>query len=208
MASCWLDLWRDRRGVSAIEFAFVGPVVLLLIVGIIEAGLLWSGATALESGGRAAARYGLTGAVRDGETRTEVVRRLVTEQVCPRALDGGSTVCFWADDGPRFVDENGDATPLFLELRAYSDPRNLGRPEPLSDLDGDGVRDPGEPFEDLNGNGVWDADTGVAGPGGPADLVVYDIAIHQGVTNPLIRAAVGGGTLRHETRIVIRNEPF
>lgn len=208
MAYRWLELWRDRRGVSAIEFALVGPVVLLLIAGVIEAGLLWSGATALEAGGRAAARYGLTGAVRPGETRTDVVRRLVTEHVCPRALDPSRNVCFWAEDGPRFVDENGDATPLDLELKAYSDPRNLGRPEPWSDLDGDGTRDPGEAFEDLNGNGVWDADTGVAGPGGPADLVVYEIAIHQGVTNPLIRAAVGGGTLRHETRIVIRNEPF
>jgi hypothetical protein len=208
MAYSPLDIWRDCRGVSAIEFALVGPVVLLMIVGVLEAGFLWSGATALEAGGRAAARYGLTGAVREGETRTEVVRRLVTEHVCPRALDARRKACFWAEDGPRFDDEHGDATPLFLELTAYSDPRNLGRPEPFSDLDGDGARDAGEAFDDLNGNGVWDADTGVAGPGGAADVVVYDIAIHQGVTNPLIRAVVGSGTLRHETRIVIRNEPF
>jgi len=208
MARCWVELWRDRRGVSAIEFAIVGPVVLVLMAGMVEVGLLWSGATALEAGGRAAARYGLTGAVREGETRTDVIRRLVTQHVCPRALDASRNVCFWAEEGPRFEDEDGDVTPLFLELTAYSDPRNLGRPEPFSDLDGDGTRDAGETFEDLNGNGEWDADTGVAGPGGAADVVVYDIAIHQSVTNPLIRAAVGGGTVRHETRLVIRNEPF
>ncbi|MFP4127048.1 MAG: TadE/TadG family type IV pilus assembly protein [Alphaproteobacteria bacterium] len=208
MAGPWLDLWRDRRGVSAIEFALVGPVVLLLIAAVVEASLLWSGATALDSGSRAAARYGLTGAVRPDETRTDVVRRLVTEQVCPRALDPSRSVCFWAEDGPRFVDEDDDATPLDLQLKAYADPRNLGRPEPWDDRNGNGKRDPGEEFEDLNGNGVWDADTGVAGPGGPADLVVYEIAVHQGVTNPLLRAALGGRTVRHETRIVIRNEPF
>ncbi len=201
-------LWRDRRGVSAIEFAMIGPIAMLLIAVVIEAGFLWGGATALEAGSRAAARYGLAGASEADRTRTEVIRRIVTEHVCPQALDGTTSTCFWAADGPRFEDEKGDLTPLFLALRAYSDPRNLGRPEPLSDLDDDGEWDADEGFEDLNGNGVWDADTGITGPGGPADLVVYDLAIHQSVVNPLLRAAVGGDTLRHETRIVIRNEPF
>jgi hypothetical protein len=38
--------------------------------------------------------------------------------------------------------------------------------------------------------------------------VVYDLAYHQAVINPLLRAAVGGPTILHETRFVIRNEPF
>jgi len=198
----------DRRGVSTIEFAVIGPVVLALVVSVIEAALLWSGATALEAGGRAAARYGLTGAAEAGHTRTEVIRRIVTEHVCPKALDTGATTCFWAEDGPSFEDENGQPTKLFLGLRAHTDPRNLGRPEPFGDADGDGAFDPGETFEDLNGNGVWDADTGLAGPGGPGDLVVYEFAIHQPVTNPILRRVVGGDTLRHATRVVIRNEPF
>lgn len=30
------SLWRDARGVSVIEFAFIGPTVVLLILGIID----------------------------------------------------------------------------------------------------------------------------------------------------------------------------
>lgn len=205
----WSRWWADRRGVSAIEFALVGPTVLLLIATTIEAGFLWSGGTALETGARAAARYGLTGAAVDGQSRTETIRRIVTEHVCPNALGEHATTCYWASDGPRFEDEDGVLTPLDLNLRAYADPRNIGRPEPFSDVaPTNGVRDPGEDFVDVNGNEVWDADTGVVGPGGPADVVVYELAIHQAVVNPLIRAAVGGNTFRHETRFVIRNEPF
>ncbi len=205
----WSQLWGDRRGVSAVEFALVGPTVLLLIATTIEAGFLWSGSTALEAGARAAARYGLTGAAVDGQSRTETIRRIVTAHVCPSAVGDGATTCYWASDGPRFEHEDGAETPLYLSLRAYSDPRNIGRPEPFSDVaPANGERDPGEDFVDVNGNEVWDADTGVVGPGGPADVVVYELAIHQAVVNPLIRAAVGGDTLRHETRFVIRNEPF
>jgi len=34
-------LWRCRRGVTAVEFALVGPTLLLFTFGIIEAGLLF-----------------------------------------------------------------------------------------------------------------------------------------------------------------------
>jgi hypothetical protein len=208
MSSLWRRLSADQRGVSAIEFAMIGPVVLLTIATVIECGFLWSGATALEAGGRAAARYGLTGGEVDGSTRTGTIRRIVTEHVCPEALGEGRTTCFWASDGPTYEDEDGSRTPLFIDLTAYRDPRNLGRPEPFSDVaPANGFRDPGEEFVDINGNGRWDADTGVSGPGGPADIVVYELAMHQRVTNPLLRAVVGE-TLRHETRVVIRNEPF
>jgi hypothetical protein len=198
----------DRRGVSTIEFAIIGPIVVAVIATVIEAAFLWSGSTALEAGGRAAARYGLTGAAEPGRTRTEVIRDIVTRHVCPKAQDDASTTCFWAEDGPSFVDETGKATKLDLEVRAYADPRNIGRPEPFTDADGDGTKDPGEGFEDVNGNRVWDEDAGSAGPGGPGDVVVYELAIHQAVVNPMLRTALGADTLRHATRVVIRNEPF
>jgi Flp pilus assembly protein TadG len=46
-------------------------------------------------------------------------------------------------------------------------------PEPFTDTNRNGQRDPGECFTDVNGNGVWDADAGVAGNGGAGDMVVY-----------------------------------
>ncbi len=206
-----LARWReDRRGSTAVEFAMLAPMFFLLVAAVVEAAFLHAGNMSLEAGARAAARYGLTGAADTAATRTETVRRIVTEHVCPSAVDGDADGrCFWAPDGPLSEDENGDPSPLELVVRAYTDPANVGLSEPCTDADpADGVCDPGGEFVDVNGNGVWDADTGLAGPGGPSDVVVYEARIHQKVANPLIRAAIADSFLSHEARIVIRNEPY
>ncbi|MCH8183956.1 MAG: pilus assembly protein [Proteobacteria bacterium] len=50
-------LWRDRRGVAALEFALIAPALFLLTVGIIDVGrMMWTAAT-LDHAAREGARY-------------------------------------------------------------------------------------------------------------------------------------------------------
>lgn len=51
--------WRDRRddGASAVEFALVLPLLLLVVFGIISFGMYFAGALALSNGSREGARY-------------------------------------------------------------------------------------------------------------------------------------------------------
>jgi Flp pilus assembly protein TadG len=67
-AGFWRRLRRDRRGTTAIEFAIIGPLFLLLIFGILEnAIILWSQAV-LDNATRDAARLTLTGQSQNGGT--------------------------------------------------------------------------------------------------------------------------------------------
>jgi Flp pilus assembly protein TadG len=50
-------LWRDRSGASALEFALVAPVFVLLITGIFQTGMGFYANAGLRSGVESAARY-------------------------------------------------------------------------------------------------------------------------------------------------------
>jgi hypothetical protein len=197
-------LLADRSAVATIEFAITFPIVLLLLLLLLELGFLLAGGVLLEAGARAAARVGITGNTSGGLTREALIRRTVTSHVCPASLPGSlSLVCLWTSSGVPLQ----DGSPLILTPKVYSDPRNIGVPEPYVDLKpANGRYDAGEVFTDLNGNGTWDADLGVAGLGGAGDLVVYTVEMPQKIVNPLLQAAVDDAVYRHTASLVVRNE--
>ncbi len=197
------SLAADRSGLAAVEFAILAPfVVALATVGF--AGVsLHAGAVSLEMGAAAAARLSIIGDIPAGVGRAAEIRRVVTEHVCPP----GGGFCYWSSDWQAESDD-GVLSPLRIEMRAYVDPRNIGRPEPFTDKSPfNAVYDAGELFTDVNGNGVWDADMGRAAPGGSGDHVVFRLTMAQAVRHPLL-IPVFGERLLHQAQIVVRNEPF
>jgi Flp pilus assembly protein TadG len=50
-------LFRDESGSPAVEFAFAAPVLILLVIGIIQLGLLFSATAGMASGVNEGARY-------------------------------------------------------------------------------------------------------------------------------------------------------
>jgi Flp pilus assembly protein TadG len=50
-------LWRDRRGVAMLEFAFVGPILLAILLGVVEVGRMFYVRQSLEYATQEAARY-------------------------------------------------------------------------------------------------------------------------------------------------------
>jgi hypothetical protein len=202
----------DRRGVSALEFAILAPIVLVVTTAFFEGFALHAAAIALEQGAAAAARAGATGR---GD-RATLVREVVTAHVCPP--DGA--VCYLSDSALPPGDD-GVASPLRISFRAFGDPRVIDLPEPFADVappNGrrhpsavarrrSGRRDVGEIFVDINGNGVWDRDLGAAGLGGPGDFVAYEVAMLQPVRHPLLRAALGP-EIERRVQFTVRNEPF
>lgn len=57
MFDSFANLWRDRRGVSAIEFALFLPIFLMLLAGMIDFGRLLYQADAIDKGLRAGALF-------------------------------------------------------------------------------------------------------------------------------------------------------
>lgn len=61
---------RDHSGAIAVEFAFIGPVFFGLLFGIMETGLLYLQATAIDAGVEEAKRVVMTGQVQAAGTPT------------------------------------------------------------------------------------------------------------------------------------------
>ncbi len=52
-------IWRDRKGAALVEFALVMPVLVLLLVGLMEFGLLLYNQHVITNASREGARYGI-----------------------------------------------------------------------------------------------------------------------------------------------------
>lgn len=175
--------WRDRRGMATTELALVLPLLLLLSAGTIEAGLMLMVDASLELGMRRAIRFGMTN--QGGGTREDNIRAMLTE-----------VMKTWKGDGT-----------IDLTFRAYSSLDNVGRPEPFTDVNGNGTCDAGEqsPAQDINHNGQWDADMGASTAGGSGDIVIYTARLTRPGFSGVLRL-VGISELTFSRQMAITNE--
>jgi hypothetical protein len=176
----------SARGVTAIEFAMIAPVLILLTLGTVDVGYTLTVKRLLEASAREASRFGITGSVPDDQTREAEIRDIVERTLIAPDV----------------------AQRLTVTVRAYKSFDNIGQPEPFDDTNANGVRDPGEPYTDVNGNGSWDSDMGVPAAGGSGDVVVYTLTYPQPVLVPFMARIYGNDTITHRARAVVRNEPF
>lgn len=178
---------RAQQGVTAVEFALVAPVLLLLVMGIVEFALVMLAYNVMESATNMSARLGATGFTASGISRQQTILDAV------RARAGS------------FIDPDR----VEVHSRFYSQYDQINEPEPFTDSNHNGLRDSGEPYTDVNGNGQWDADMAVAGYGNAGDVVVYTVQYPWAIATPIISHLVGtDGVYMITTHAVVKNEPF
>jgi Flp pilus assembly protein TadG len=187
MAKQLRRLIGNRDGVAAMEFAVAAPIVTLTIAGLIELSMVMFVSSLMEGGIRDASRFGITGYVPPGSTRDDEIRKLV----------GDATVGLI------------NIATAIIDTKVYPSFGDVGKPEPYTDTNGNGHYDEGESFTDVNGNGVWDADMGVAGLGGPGDIVLYKITADWPLMTPLLVPFMGtDGKMTLSASVAVRNEPY
>lgn len=188
-------LRKNNEGVTAMEFAFVAPVLFLFMMGVIEAAMMMFVQNILESATFNASRLGKTGFATPGATREQTIRAMI-EQRAGGLID------------PELLD---------IDAMAYGGGfGDIDQPEPYTDTNGNGVKDPTEAYIDSNGNGQWDADMGTAGLGTAGDVVVYTVTYPWTLLTPFAGAFVDEDELAPgeepfiplTARAVVRNEPF
>lgn len=178
---------RCRKGVSALEFALVAPVLLLAITGIIDLMLVMFVMALMEGGLRDAARLGRTGYQPAGTTREQAI------------LDKIEAATVGLVD----IDK---ATVTTLE---YDDFGSIGEPEDYTDVNGNSEYDSGEPWVDTNGNGTWDEDQGLAGMGSSSSVILYTVSYTWTLLTPLLPALLPNGyDFPIEVSVAVRNEPW
>ena len=177
-----------RRGAAVIEFAFVIPLLLVFIVGIMELSRITLAISLLEGGLREASRFGITGLDSDDSASRE-------EQILALINHHGA--------GLYQIDQSNLSTLIYPNFAL------IGDPEPYTDTDGNGTHDPGEPFTDVNCNGNWDADMGRAGLGVGGEIVLYKVDYPLKLMTGYLGNALGdSGKIDLEASVAVRNEPF
>lgn len=176
--------WRDQQGVTVIEFAFVAPIALLLIMGTLELGYQ--------------------------QYASAILNGAMDEAGRNSGLESGPAALEAIDDKVRETVRNVVPSAQFkFERRAYSDFRSVNRPEPFEDSKVvNGTRDPGECFVDLNGNGVWDALRGKDGQGGAAQVVQYRTTVTYPRLLPLYNWLGWGNDVTLVSSTTLVNQPY
>ncbi|MCE2927440.1 MAG: pilus assembly protein [Rickettsiales bacterium] len=182
----WRIFRRSQDGTTAIEFAMLSPVLILLMMGIVEFSMIMFTQAVMESATGSTARTGRTGYTEtSGLTRQEQL----IESVATRTAG--------------LLDPN----LITVSMTTYSAFNNVNRPEPYIDANGNGMYNAGETYTDINGNGQWDQDMGAAGAGEANDIVVYTVSYPWQIVTPVINRIIGT-TYQLTARTVVKNEPW
>lgn len=179
--------WHRNDGVTAVEFALVAPVFMLLLFGIVEFALIMVVYNVMEGATASSSRLGKTGYTAAGVTRQQTIINVITERA-------GSLI-------------NPDL--LTVTSKFYKQFDQINDPEPYFDANGNGSYNSGETYTDINGNGQWDPDMAASGFGSAGDIVVYEVSYPWTISTPMISSLVGtNGIYRITTHAVVKNEPY
>lgn len=171
----------DRDGVTAVEFAMAGPVLIVLLLGIFDIGHMTYLNAALHGAVQRVARNSALEAA-DTKTQDDYVTKAV-QQVSPGA-------------------------DVVASRKSYYDFNNIDRPEPWNDANNNGTCDNSESYTDENKNGQWDADVGKSGNGGANDVVVYTVAVTYTPLFPIPGLTDSKNQRTLSASAVKKNQPF
>lgn len=173
----------DDGGVTAVEFALLAPVFLLLLMGTFVLGQQVYATALLQGALQDAAR---ASTIESGHARYVEIDARLREAVLP-IIPGAE---------------------IELRRRNFASFAHIVQPEQFTDTNGNGKCDAGEPFEDLNGNAIWDRDRGRDGLGGARDAVVLIATATYERLLPMPGEGGLGRTVTLEGKTVLRNQPF
>lgn len=175
-------LRHDRRGAALVEFALVTPVMLVMLMGFGD--MLYQVYTQSILNGelqKAARDSGIEGGASSTSTIDAKVQAMV-KKIAPNAT--------------------------FTSTRKSYDAFSEVAPEPFTDTNSNGVRDPGECFTDENGNGTWDQDPGTAGQGGASAVTVYTMTATYPRLFPVAGLLGWPTTQTVSATTLLKNQPY
>jgi|TARA_R100001244_G_scaffold20643_9_gene21755 Flp pilus assembly pilin Flp len=176
-------LLQDQSGATLVEFGLVAGPFLLMLLGIMDLGYRGYVDTVSKSVLHQVARDAST-----GEMTTAEIEQQVNNGLDALVLD--------------------DAV-ITVSTESYFDFTNIGKPEKLTvDNNNNGEVDPGDCFIDNNGNDEFDTDYGIAGTGGPDDIVNYKIEIVSPRLFPLAPMIGLNETMTISNSTAVRNQPY
>lgn len=187
----WSNIARIRGnedGSTLLEFAFVMPVFVMMLLGGLDVGyslyLRTVGSGTLESAARSASLQGATEAELDTKVREAM------SDLLPRS-------------------QRADPNAVKIVKKSYSDYSRVDQPEIMNfDADDDGVLDIDDCWLDEDENGEFGINQGRAGLGGSDDAVFYTVNMAIPRLFPMHTLVGWDETQRVSVTTVIINQPY
>ena len=181
MTRCGQQLRGCQAGASAVEFALIAPVFLMMMMQIFNLGQMVYGKVLLAGATEQAARSSAL------ETADTAAADAIVSGIVKKVLAGATVTS---------------------TRKSYNDLDDLGRAERWNDANANGTCDANETYVDENRSGAWESDAGASGNGGAGDVVLYTVTVAY---NPLFTVPFAPGSWRRTTLgsvAVRKNQPF
>lgn len=180
----------DKRGVTAVEFALVAPILVAAIIGGLDLGYQAYLRSALQGALNDAAR---TGSLESPDLNC--VGETTEEQIACAVKKVANTVARKAE--------------YDFKIYSYYDSTVVGRGEKLvTDYNYNGQYDEDDCFQDMNENGSFDAVSGREGIGGADDVVFYVVKVDMPRLLPVHSLLGWSEKYGITATTAVRNQPF
>jgi TadE-like protein len=176
-------LFARRDGVTAVEFALVTPVLLIILMGGMDVSRSAYVSSVLYG---AVQKAGRDSSLETGGSASASIEAKIQAVVQPLATNG----------------------VLTFDRKSHSTFKRARRAEAFTDGNGNNIRDPLECFEDENGNGSWDSVGGKAGLGGADDIVVFTATFTYPRTFPMAGLIGLNPNQVLTATTILRNQPY
>ncbi len=176
-------LRRDQQGATIVEFGFIAPIFLMMLMAIFELGhTMLLQAT-------------LHGALQQAGRNTSLESGLARFA----AID---------DDVEAMIKTSTPDAEVSFDRKNYYTFSDVGQPEDFVDSNGNGVYDADECFTDMNNNQQWDSDVGRDGIGGADDVVSYTVTVEYQRMFPVWGFLGWNQTGSLSSTTLLRNQPY
>lgn len=179
-------LRSDRKGATVVEFAFVLPILVMLILGVFDMAHTQYTNSMLNGALQKAGRDLTLESAGSQQTSIDAVVRERVALVVPPGPD----------------------TVITFEKLSHFDFADIGEPETILGDNGNGKCDPGERYVDVNESGKWEADRGKGGIGGARDAVLYTAIVTYPRMFPVHVFTSMPSTVTLTASTVLRNQPY
>lgn len=179
-------LLGDRRGVTLVEFAFVGPILIIMIMGLFDMAHTQYTNALLNGAMQKAARDMTLESAGSQQANNDARVRAQVQNVLPKGAE------------------------VEFERLSHFDFSDIGEPEEVIEPAATANRrcDPGERYVDENDNGRWDADRGQVGNGGARDVVLFTAIVRYDRLFPMFELIGMPDKVTLRASTVLRNQPF
>jgi len=175
-------LGRDRRGVTAVEFALISGPMFTIILGSMDL-----------------ARYAYASSVLQG-TLTQAARKAGLENASV-----ASVTSFVNNELKEFA----KPANIKLEINSFREFTGIGKPEKITtDIAPLNVYNTGDCYVDANRNGAYDTQQGSSGIGSAEDAVRVKLTMDMNRLSPIAGAFGMGPTIRVERTTFGEIEPY